>query len=132
MIQSLFRARRVLAALCVFLVSLCLSIPAFAQLDYDTYDIYQGGNIVGVIYVPERGPDTGVYNEYWVMSNRYVYPSERTKVTTQIVPSTGYHYTSLTDFLTKVPWGEGFHYVTVVAFDRMTLPVPATTTTTAE
>jgi hypothetical protein len=132
MIQNLFRARRVLAVLCVLLASLCFCIPAFAQLDYDTYDIYQGGNIVGVIYVPARGADTTVYTEYWVMSNRYVYPSEKMPVTTQIVPSTGYHYTSLTDFLAKVPWGDGFHYVTVVAFDRMTLPKPATTTTTAE
>lgn len=60
------------------------------------------------------------------MSDRYVYPSEKTMIT----PSAGYHYTSLTDFLTKVRFAEGFHYVTVVAFDRTTLPVPATTTTT--
>jgi len=132
MIQHLYRAKRFLAVLCVLLASLCMLTPAFAQLDYDTYDIYQGGNIVGVIYVPMRGPDTSVYAEYWVMSNRYVYPSEKTPVTTTIVPSAGYHYTSLTDFLTKVPFAEGFHYVTVVAFDRTSLPVPATTTTTAE
>ena len=79
--------------------------------------------------MPERGPDTSVYTEYWVMSNRYVYPSEKNPVSTQIVPSTGYHYTSLNDFLTRVPWGDGFHYVTVVAFDRTTLPVPAATIT---
>lgn len=73
-------------------------IPAFAQPDYDTYDIYQGGNIVGVIYVPERGADMSVHTEYWVMSNRYVYPGGKAPVATQIVPST---------------------------FDRMSLPVPA-------
>ena len=56
----------------------------------------------------------------------------KTPVTTQIVPSTGYHYTSLTDFLTKMPWGDGFHYVTVVACDRTTRPIPAATTATAE
>jgi hypothetical protein len=50
--------------LCVLLASLCILTPAFAQLDYDTYDIYQGGNIVGVIYVLQRGPDTSVYAEY--------------------------------------------------------------------
>lgn len=77
MIQNLHRAKRFLALLCVLLASLCILTPAFAQLDYDTYPIYQGGNIVGVIYVPQRGPDTSVYAEYWVMSNRYVYPSER-------------------------------------------------------
>jgi hypothetical protein len=57
------------------------------------------------------------------MSNRCVYPSERAPVTTTIAPS-------LTDFLTKVPFGDGFHYVTVVAWDRTTLPVPATTAAT--
>jgi hypothetical protein len=132
MIQRLFRARRSLVVLCVLLASLCVLTPAFAQLDYDTCDIYQGGVLVGTIYVPERGADTSVYAEYWIMSNRYVYPSEKTPVTTQITPSTGYHYISLTDFLTKAPWGDGYHYVTVVAFDRTTRPVPATTTATAE
>ncbi len=132
MIQTLYRAKRFLALVCVLLASLCILTPAFAQLDYDTYDIYQGGSIVGVIYVPQRGPDTSVYAEYWLMSNRYVYPNEKNPVTTQIVPSTGYHYTSLTDFLTKMPWGDGYHYVTVVAYDRTTRPVPAVTATTAE
>jgi hypothetical protein len=73
MIQNLYQAKRFLALLCVLLASLCILTPAFAQLDYDTYDIYQGGNIVGVIYVPQRGPDPSVYAEYWVMSNWYVY-----------------------------------------------------------
>lgn len=132
MIQRISGARRFLAVLSILLVSLCILTPAFAQLDYDTYDIYQNGNIVGVIYVPQRGPDPSVYAEYWVMSNRYVYPSERNPITTQIVPTSGYHYTSLTDFLAKVPWGDGFHYVTVVAFDRTSLPAPPSITTTAE
>ena len=132
MIQNLYRAKRFLATLCVVLAGRCILTPAFAQLDYDTYDIYQGGNIVGAIYVPQRGPDTSVYEEYRVMSNRYIYPSERTPVTTPIVPTTGYHYTSLTDFLTKAPWGDGYHYVTVVAVDRTTKPVPARTTAVGE
>ena len=73
MIQNLYQAKRFLALLCVLLASLCILTHAFAQLDYDTYDIYQGGNIVGVIYVPQRGPDPSVYAEYWIMSNWYVY-----------------------------------------------------------
>jgi len=109
MFQNMIRFKQTVAVICVLLASLCFLSPAFAQLDYDTCDIYQGGNLVGVIYVPQRGPDTSVYSEYWVMSSRYVYPSEKTPVTTQIVPSTGYHYTSLTDFLTKVPFAEGYH-----------------------
>ena len=129
MLRNLFCFRRRLAAACVLLAALSFITPAFAQLDYDTFDIYQGGNIVGVIYVPQRGPDTSVYAEYWVMSNKYVYPSEKNPVETNIVSSSGYHYTSLTDFLTKVPFGDGFHYVTVVAFDRTSLPRPAVTTT---
>jgi len=126
--RRVFQSRRVFAVLCLILASLCLWTPAFAQLDYDTYDIYQGGNVVGVIYVPVRGPDPSVYNEYWIMSNRYVYPSEKNPVTTHIQPTAGYHYSSLTDFLTKAPWGDGYHYVTVVAFDSTSRPVPAATT----
>ena len=56
-IRNLYRAKRFLAVLCVLLAGRCVVPSAFAQLDYDTYDIYQGGNIVGVIYVPQRGPD---------------------------------------------------------------------------
>ena len=130
MIRKILQTRRLFAVLCVLVAGLSILTPAFAQLDYDTYDIYQRDNIVGVIYVPLRGADTSVYNEYWVMSSRYQYPSERNPVTTQIVPTTGYHYTSLTDFLTKAPWGDGYHYVTVTAYDRTTLPVPSTTTST--
>jgi len=131
MLQRVFRARRLFAAMCVVLAGLSILTPAFGQLDYDTYDIYQGGAIVGVIYVPERGPDTSVYQEYWVMSNRYIYPGVEHNVATEIVPTAGYHYTSLTDFLTKAPWGDGYHYVTVTAYDRTTRPVPPTTGTAA-
>jgi len=123
-IRNLFIVRPGMAATCILLAVLSFINPAFAQLDYDTYDMFQGGNIVGVIYVPQRGPDTSVYAEYWVMSNRYVYPSEKNPVETTIKPTSGYHYTSLTDFLAKVPFGDGFHYVTVVAFDRTSLPRP--------
>ena len=128
MIQRLFQARRKFAVLCVLLAALSICTPVFAQLDYDTYDIFQNGSIVGVIYVPERGADPSVYAEYWIMSDRYQYPSEKNPINTEIRPSTGYHYTSLADFLTKAPWGDGFHYVTVEAFDRTTRPVPPGTT----
>jgi hypothetical protein len=128
MIRKILQTRRIAAVLCLLLASLAFVTQASAQLDYDTYDIYQNGNIVGVIYVPVRGPDPSIYNEYWIMSNRYVYPSEKNPVETQIVPTAGYHYTSLTDFLTKAPWGDGYHYVTVVAFDSTSKPVPSAST----
>lgn len=115
---------RKLALLFVLLATLALSTPLFAQLDYDTYDIYQNGALVGVIYVPERGADPSVYAEYWIMSNHYQYPSEKNPVTTEIRSSRGYHYTSLADFLEKAPWGDGYHYVVVTAFDRTTKPAP--------
>ena len=121
MIRSFIKAKRTLAT-CVLLAGLCIWTPAFAQLDYDTYDVYQGGALVGTIYVPQRGPDSSIYFEYWVVSNRYIYPSEKNLVTTQIVPSAGYHYTSLADLLAKVPWGDGYRYITVVADDRAALP----------
>lgn len=132
MLRNLFSVRRRLAAACLLLAALSFITPAFAQLDYDTYDIYQGGNLVGTIYVPERGPDTSVYAEYWVMSDRYVYPNEKNPVQTNIVSSTGYHYTSLTDFLAKVPFGDGYHYVTVTAYDRTSLPRPVPGTTVSD
>ena len=49
-----------LTAAGIVLAALSFITPAFAQLDYDTCDIFQGGNVVGVIYVPPRGPDTSV------------------------------------------------------------------------
>ena len=42
MIRSFIKAKRTLAT-CVLLAGLCIWTPAFAQLDYDTYDVYQGG-----------------------------------------------------------------------------------------
>lgn len=123
MLQSLFQARRRSVLLCVLLAALSVCTPLMAQLDYDTYDIFQNGANVGVIYVPVRGADPSVYAEYWIMSDRYQYPSERNHVTTEIRHSTGYHYTSLADFLDKAPWGDGYHYVVVTAFDRMTKPM---------
>jgi hypothetical protein len=62
-VKRLFQVKRVTAVLSLLMAMLCLWTPAYAQLDYDTYDIYQGGNIVGVIYVPQRGPDPTVYAE---------------------------------------------------------------------
>jgi hypothetical protein len=128
LIRKLFPLRRLFATLCLLAAGLAFLTTANAQLDYDTYDIFQNGSLVGAIYVPQRGPDTSVYNEYWIMTNRYIYPSEKTPIATQIVPTAGYHYTSLTDFLTKAPWGDGYHYVTVTAYDRTSKPVPAATT----
>ena len=129
MLKNPIQIKSKLAGLCAILVMLgfLTATPAFAQLDYDTYDIYQGGVVVGWIYVPARGPDTSVYSEYWVMSSRYAYPSQTNPVATQIVRTAGYHYTSLTDFLTKVTFEPGYHFVTVTAYERTTLPVPAVT-----
>lgn len=130
--QEFIRTRRVAAVVCAFLAMLAICAPASAQLDYDTYDIFQSGHIVGVIYVPERGADQSIYAEYWIVTNRYVYPSEKTPVTTTIVPTTGYRYTSLRDFLDKAPWGDGYHYITVIADDRTSKPVPAAPGTVSE
>jgi hypothetical protein len=128
MLKNLLHARRKFGLLCVLLAFLSISTQVFAQLDYDTYDIYQNGVDVGVIYVPARGADPSVYSEYWIMSGHYVYPSETNQVATEIRHSDRYHFTSLADLLANAPWGEGFHYVTVTAFDRTTRPVPALTT----
>lgn len=129
MIGKLIQNWRKSALLAVLLAVLSVCTPVFAQLDYDTYDIFQNGVDVGVIYVPVRGADPSVYAEYWIMSDRYQYPSERNPVATEIKHSDRYHFTSLADFLTNAHWGEGFHYVTVTAYDRTTKPVPAATTT---
>lgn len=123
----MIQKKRLISAICLFLVCLCCVTPAFAQLDYDTYDVFQNGNIVGVIYVPVRGTDTSIYTEYWILSSRYVYPSEKNLVTTEIKNSAGYHYTSVTDFFTKAPFAEGDRFVTVIADDRATFPRPTAT-----
>jgi hypothetical protein len=129
---SLFPTKRVLAALCIFLMGQSLVTPASAQVDPGEYQIYQGGVVVGIIYVPERGPDPTIYAEYWVLSSHYIYPSAKTMVATEIVPMATNPYTSLTDFIMRVPWAEGYRFVTVIAKDRATLPVvPSTAGSTA-
>jgi hypothetical protein len=128
MILSCLRARRMFAVVCLLLAGLCVATPAFAQLDYDTYDIYQGGVLVGTIYVPQRAADQPIYSEYWILFANYVYPSEKNPVTTQTAPSTGYHYTSVEDFFAKAPWGKGYRYVDIVALDSSALPGRTATT----
>ena len=126
MIQRLLQAKRKVAVLCVLLAALALCTPAFAQLDYDTYDVLQNGVVVGVIYVPQRNTDQSVYQsvyaEYWVLSDRYLYPSDRTLIATTITHATGYHYTSVEDFFANVPWAAGYRYVLVTAVDSTSLP----------
>jgi hypothetical protein len=135
MIQRFLHTKRTLAVLCLLLALLAICTPAFAQLDYDTYDIYQGGVLVGTIYVPERSTDQAtaqsVYAEYWILFPNYIYPSEKNPVTTQIAPATGYHYTSVQDFFTKAPWGAGCRFVNVIAVDSSVLPGRAAVGTTA-
>jgi hypothetical protein len=122
MIQTFFTARRVLSAVWLLLASLCTLTPANAQLDSGTFQILQGGVVVGLIYVPERGPDPSIYAEYWVLSSHYTYPGVKTMVTTQIVPLATNPYTSLQNFLAKAPWAEGYRFVTVAAKDSELLP----------
>ena len=132
MLKNFVRAKRTLAVLCVLLAGLSMVTPAFAQLDYDTYDIYQTQGevrtLAGTIYVPQRAPEQPVYSEYWVLFPKYVYPSEKNPVSTEIVPSSGYHYTSVEDFFAKVPWGEGYRFVNVIAIDGTVLPGRTATT----
>ena len=66
---------------------------------------------------------------HWIMSERYQYPSEKNRMATEIKHSDRFRFASLRDFLENAPWGEGFHYVTVTAYDRTTKPMPANTTT---
>jgi len=127
MIRRFLQQKRKVAALCVGMLALGMWTSAFAQLDYDTYDIYQTAvgaepTLVGTIYVPQRAAGQEVYAEYWVLFPGYTYPSEKTPITTEIVPSTGYRYTSIEDFLANVPWVEGSRFVTIVALDTTVLP----------
>lgn len=126
MIRSFLQHRRI-AALCGLTAILGLWTPASAQLDYDTYDIYQTvtgteARLVGTIYVPERATNQEIYAEYWVLFPGYIYPSEKNPINTEIVPSAGYHYTSVQDFFAKVPWAEGSRFVYIVAVDTTVLP----------
>ena len=123
----MFSKKKLISAICLLLVCLCFVTPAFAQLDYDTYDVFQNGNVVGLIYVPVRGTDTSIYTEYWILSSKYVYPSEKNLVTTEIRNSSGYHYASVTDFFAKAPFAEGDRFVTVVAVDKTSFPRPTAT-----
>jgi hypothetical protein len=116
-----------IAVLCAMMALSGMWNSAFAQLDYDTYDIYQTlvgaeRTMVGTIYVPQRATNQQIYAEYWVLFPKYVYPSVERPVTTEIVSSAGYHYTSLQDFFAKVPWSVGSRFVTVIAVDTNVLP----------
>ena len=128
MLQTFVRQQRRAAILCTLILILGFWTSAFAQLDYDTYDIYQNAPgvdrlLVGSIYVPQRAPGAELYVEYWVLFPGYTYPSEMNPVATEIVPSAGYHYTSLLDFLENVPWVQGSsRFVTILALDTGNLP----------
>ena len=122
MIRFLLRGGRRIAAICVLLAALGAWSALLAQLDYDTYDIVQAEAVVGTIHVPDRVAGQEVYAEYRMLSPRYIYPSQKNPVATQIRSSTGVHYTSVANFFTTVPFPEGSRYVLAAAFDSASLP----------
>lgn len=131
-IHKFLQTKRTLALLCLLLALLSICTPAFAQLDCDTYDISQGGALAGTIPAPERSTgqatNRSVYAEYWILFSHYTYPREKYPVTTEIVPSTGYHYTSGANLLTKALWETGYRIETVSAIDSSVLPGRTATT----
>lgn len=94
---------------------------AHAQIDplRESYGVYQRDQLVGELFREER--DTSHYTEHWVLSERYVYPSERNSVTTVIRPS-GRRYDGFADFAARVSWSNGSRYVESVCDDGATLP----------
>jgi hypothetical protein len=99
-----------------------------AQLDPGIHDVFQSDKgqterRVGQIFVPERTADETSYVEHWVLFADYVYPNNSLSLITQIRPSRE-RYASLEEFLARVPWGPGYRYVRVAAFESDSLPTP--------
>lgn len=94
-----------------------------ARAQIDPYRIsvgvYQNDVLVGEVW--RDGVDPARYTEHWVLSARYVYPSERNRVTPTLRPS-GRAYENLRDFLARVPWADGSRYVVADCADGTTIP----------
>ena len=74
---------------------------------------------LGEIYRSDAAPSHDT--EHRVLSERYVYPSERNSITTVIRPS-GRRYDGFADFAARVAWSDGSRYVESVCDDGATLP----------
>jgi hypothetical protein len=127
MLSSASMKAKAVCSLVAILFTLALAIPAQAQLDPGTHDVFQidrFGNRVksAEIYVGPRDPGATNYVEHWVLFDNYVYPSADNPVVTMIVPSRRANYASEQDFFARVAWRPGFRYVRVDCIDTAQLP----------
>jgi hypothetical protein len=83
--------------------------------------LYDGDAEVGRVYRDGHGPK---YTEHWVLYPNYTYDQgARPGDAIQIVAFPGQGYTSLEDFLSRVPFPEGSRYVVVKCHEFDALPV---------
>jgi hypothetical protein len=100
---------------------LLLSSIAPAQIDPGNHDIFQNRIKVGEIYVPPHAPGQLLYVEHWVLFPGYVYPGPENMQKLQIRPAP-LRYSNEAEFFRNVPWGRGYRYVHVTAYDTNMLP----------
>jgi len=101
--------------------SVLIARPAHAQIDPGYFWLYQGGQLVGHVYVPGRPPGTTIYLEHWVLTDRYAYPNPTCQCATTLVPATT-KFANEEEFFAKVPWGPGYRYVLIDAKEASQLP----------
>ena len=111
-------AVRVAAAL---IVLICLTVSiASAQIDVGSFQLFQNGSLVGVIYVPAHASES-LYAEHWILFANYQYPNARNGVKTQIVADSRTSYASEEEFYRRAPWATGYRYVYVMSHDMPAL-----------
>ena len=97
--------------------------PAAArrQVSPEVHDLFQRGQRVGIIYVPQREEGAVHYVEHWVLFDNYVYPGRDPYLRTTIALSR-FKYGTEEEFFARVPWGPGYRYVRVDSTDTDVLP----------
>ena len=117
---------KAICSLVAILFTFALAIPAQAQVDPGTHDVFQKDRFghwvkAAEIFVSPREPGATNYVEHWVLFDNYTYPSANNPVQTMILQSPR-SYTSEQDFFARVAWGPGFRYVRVDCIDTAQLP----------
>src|SRR5689334_4638991 len=109
----------------VSLLAVAMVCVAFAQLDPGTrIYLYENGERVGEVYVPERDAGQATYVEHWVLYPNYRYPGPLFISALQIVPSpTENPHDTQPIFFRNVPFAKDSKYIRVTAEESKSLPV---------
>lgn len=113
-----------LSLLAAALVSALLAVNVAAQVDPGVKVLIQFETQVGVLWVPDRLPESCEYQEHWYLFPDYRYPGEKNPIDTVIRPDSERRFENLEHFLESMEreLPGGLHITTIAIEHRTDCP----------